>query len=87
MDAHQAPAYNAGSASWIRRVYGLPRSSSSRLQYVAHDAMPERGPLPDSSPAVVAEVDALTHAATTMDATVRDLRRQLLMANRYTQEQ
>ena len=50
-----------------------PRSSS-RLQLVAHDAMHERGLLPDFSPAVMAEVGALTHAATTTDTTVRDLR-------------
>jgi exoribonuclease-2 len=36
--------------------------------------MHERGLLPDFSPAVMAEVGALTHAATTTDTTVRDLR-------------
>ena len=36
--------------------------------------MRERGLLPDFSPAVMAEADALTHAATAADATVRDLR-------------
>ena len=51
-----------------------PRSSSNRLQHVAHEAMHERGLLPDFSPAVMAEVGALTHAATVTDATVRDLR-------------
>ena len=41
-----------------------PRSSdNARLQQVAHDAMRERGLLPDFSPAVMAEADALTHAA------------------------
>ena len=49
-------------------------SPNSRLQHVAHDAMRERGLLPDFSPAVMAEADALTHAATAADAAVRDLR-------------
>jgi exoribonuclease-2 len=52
----------------------LRSSGNARLQHVAHDAMRERGLLPDFSPAVVAEAAALTHAATAADAAVRDLR-------------
>jgi exoribonuclease-2 len=45
-----------------------------RLLRVARDAMRTRGFLPDFSPAVVAETNALAHAPTSADATVRDLR-------------
>jgi exoribonuclease-2 len=52
----------------------LRSNGNPRLQHVAHDAMRERGLLPDFSPAVMAETNALTHAATAADAAVRDLR-------------
>ena len=39
------------------------RSKSSRLQRIAHEAMRERGLLPDFSPAVMAEADALARSA------------------------
>ena len=52
----------------------LRSNGNPRLQRVAHDAMLERGLLPDFSPAVMAETNALTHAATAMDGSVRDLR-------------
>ena len=53
---------------------GMNNRGSSRLQHVAHDAMRERGLLPDFSAAVMAETNALAHAATAADATARDLR-------------
>jgi len=52
----------------------LRSSGNTRLQHVAHDAMRERGLLPDFSHGVMAEAAALTHAATAADGTVRDLR-------------
>ena len=52
-----------------------PRSTGhSRLRQVARNAMRERGLLPEFSPAVMAQTEALTHAATTTGVAVRDLR-------------
>ena len=52
----------------------LRSNGNPRLRHVAHDAMRERGLLPDFSPAVLAEAEAFAHAATTADVAVRDLR-------------
>jgi VacB/RNase II family 3'-5' exoribonuclease len=52
----------------------LGPGNNDRLRHVAQDAMRERGLLPDFSPAVIAETNALTHAATDAGVTVRDLR-------------
>jgi VacB/RNase II family 3'-5' exoribonuclease len=51
-----------------------PSNGNTRLQRVAHDAMRERGLLPDFSPAVIAETRGLARAAPAADDTVRDLR-------------
>lgn len=51
-----------------------PTNGNRRLQHVAREAMRSRGFLPDFSPEVVAETNALTRAPTATDATVRDLR-------------
>jgi VacB/RNase II family 3'-5' exoribonuclease len=45
-----------------------------RLKAIAHEAMIERGLLPDFSPAVLAETDAIATAAATTDPSIRDLR-------------
>lgn len=45
-----------------------------RLRAIAHEAMIERGLLPDFSPAVLAETDAIATAATRTDPSIRDLR-------------
>jgi ribonuclease R len=45
-----------------------------RLKAIAHEAMIERGLLPDFSPAVLAETDAIATAATKTDPSIRDLR-------------
>src|ERR1700675_627528 len=44
------------------------------LQIIAHEAMLQRGLLPDFSPAVIVETNQMTHAATASGAAVRDLR-------------
>ena len=46
----------------------------SRLQAIAREAMVDRGLLPSFSPAVLAETDAITAAATRTDPSFRDLR-------------
>jgi len=46
--------------------------ANSRLQRIAHEAMRERGLVPEFPPSVLAEADALRHPAT--DEAVRDLR-------------
>jgi VacB/RNase II family 3'-5' exoribonuclease len=45
-----------------------------RLQNIAHEAMIERGLLPDFSPAVLAETNAIAKAAAGTDPSIRDLR-------------
>ncbi|HKB54432.1 MAG TPA: RNB domain-containing ribonuclease [Ramlibacter sp.] len=49
-------------------------SGRQRLQRLAHEAMLQRGLLPDFSPAVIAETDRITQAAAPSDRAVRDLR-------------
>src|SRR6185503_895393 len=44
------------------------------LQMIAHEAMLQRGLLPDFSNAVIAETNQITQAAAAFDASVRDLR-------------
>jgi VacB/RNase II family 3'-5' exoribonuclease len=51
-----------------------PATGNDQLQRIAHDAMLDRGLLPDFSPAVIAETDRLTAAATASDPSTRDLR-------------
>ena len=45
-----------------------------KLQSIAHDAMRQRGLLPDFSPAVIAETNRIAGAARASDPAVRDLR-------------
>jgi exoribonuclease-2 len=52
----------------------LRTTGNPRLENVAREAMRSRGFLPDFSPAVIAEIGKVTHAATAADASVRDLR-------------
>jgi exoribonuclease-2 len=47
-------------------------NGKATLQRIAHQVMVARGMLPDFSPAAIAQVERITHAAT--DATVKDLR-------------
>ncbi|MFA6244178.1 MAG: RNB domain-containing ribonuclease, partial [Candidatus Hydrogenedentales bacterium] len=53
-----------------------PPSSANQgeLKSIAQRAMSQRGLLPDFSPAVLAEVNAISTAATEPDASIRDLR-------------
>src|SRR5436309_2942813 len=44
------------------------------LQGIAHEAMLQRGLLPDFSPPIMAEVDQMTQAATASGTAIRDLR-------------
>ena len=53
------------------------QASHSDLQSIAQRAMTERGLLPDFSPAVLAETDAIVTAAAEPDPLIRDLRRLL----------
>ena len=50
------------------------RTGKDELQSIAHEAMLQRGLLPDFSPAVIAETNGITHAAAASGAVVRDLR-------------
>ena len=50
------------------------RTGNDELQSIAHEAMLERGLLPDFSASVIAETKQITHAATATGAAIRDLR-------------
>ena len=52
----------------------LHSTDHDTLQNIAHDAMIQRGLLPDFSPAVIAETNQLTQAAAASGAAIRDLR-------------
>src|SRR5260370_17124106 len=49
-------------------------TGKDELQSIAHEAMLQRGLLPDFSPAVIAETNGITHAAAASGAAIRDLR-------------
>ena len=51
-----------------------PMSGRSELRAIARRAMSQRGLLPEFSPAVVKETDAIAKAATETDPSIRDLR-------------
>ena len=50
------------------------RTGKDELQSIAHEAMLQRGLLPDFSPAVIAETNQITKAAAASGAAIRDLR-------------
>src|ERR1700680_2916866 len=50
------------------------RPGKDELQSIAHEAMLQRGLLPDFSPAVIAETNQITKAAAASGAAIRDLR-------------
>ena len=50
------------------------RAGKEELQSIAHEAMLQRGLLPDFSPAVMAQTSHITQAAVASGATIRDLR-------------
>jgi VacB/RNase II family 3'-5' exoribonuclease len=50
------------------------RTGKHELQSIAHDAMLQRGLLPDFSPAVIGETNQITHAAAASGAAIRDFR-------------
>ena len=49
-------------------------TGKDELQSIAHEAMLQRGLLPDFSPAVIAQTDQITQAAAASGAAIRDLR-------------
>ncbi len=51
-----------------------PGNGRATLQRIAREVMLARGMLPDFSPAAVAELGRITHAATDTTPAVRDLR-------------
>jgi exoribonuclease-2 len=51
-----------------------PTTGKTELQSIAHEAMLQRGLLPDFSPAVIAETNRITQAAAVSGAAIRDLR-------------
>ena len=55
-------------------MMAAPLSGTKELQAIAHDAMLQRGLLPDFSPAVLAETARVTRPATESGAAIRDLR-------------
>jgi VacB/RNase II family 3'-5' exoribonuclease len=50
------------------------RPGKDELKSIAHEAMLQRGLLPDFSPAVVAQTNQITRAATASSAAIRDMR-------------
>jgi exoribonuclease-2 len=52
----------------------MKNAGKAQLQRIAHEAMLQRGLLPDFSPAVIAETHRLTPAAAVPGAAIRDLR-------------
>src|SRR3982074_2303617 len=50
------------------------RTGKDELQSIAHEAMLQRGLLPDFSPAVIAETTQTTRAAASSGTAIRDLR-------------
>ena len=50
------------------------RAGKDELQRIAHEAMLQRGLLPDFSPAVIAQTNHIVHAASASGAAIRDLR-------------
>src|SRR6185436_9013193 len=62
---------------WAERGAGMsrsPMSGRSELRAIARRAMIERGLLPEFSPAVLTETDAIAKPATEQDPSIRDLR-------------
>ena len=55
-------------------VVTTQRAGKDELQSIAHEAMLQRGLLPDFSPAVIAETNQIMHAAAVSGAAIRDLR-------------
>jgi VacB/RNase II family 3'-5' exoribonuclease len=51
-----------------------PMTGKSDLQKIAHEAMLQRGLLPDFSPAVIDETNRITHATVASGGAIRDLR-------------
>ena len=58
----------------IRSMATTHRTGKDELQSIAHQAMLQRGLLPDFSPAVIAETNQITKAAVASGAAIRDLR-------------
>ncbi len=52
----------------------IQRTGKKELESIAHEAMLQRGLLPDFSPAVIAQTNQIAQAATASDAAIRDLR-------------
>src|SRR6266404_7344192 len=60
----------------VRRAFvamATTDTGKDELQRIAHDAMLQRGLLPDFSPAVLAETSRITQAAAASGAAIRDL--------------
>ena len=58
----------------MRLIVTKHRTGKDDLQTIAHEAMLQRGLLPDFSAAVLAETRRITHAAAASGAAIRDLR-------------
>jgi exoribonuclease-2 len=58
----------------VHRSVNERSTGKTELQRIAHEAMLQRGLLPDFAPAVIAESNRITHAATASGGAVRDLR-------------
>ena len=57
-----------------RAMATTPGTGKVQLQRIAHEAMLQRGLLPDFAPAVIAETDRIAQAAVTSAPAIRDLR-------------